>query len=152
MTFVTLHRLEFEPTSYETQLFHPYFDNWSNVVILKATPVISDRVDVFFSIEAQSDTPPQWIKRAEEHFDTLVLGSLYSHNASVELVQKRDWFEDTYEDEGSGGLKKELIKEARSRRTPFPNAWQPALYLGLSESEEFCDGGFQKIEKYRKLI
>jgi hypothetical protein len=77
----------------------------------------------------------------------LNLGNLYREHASVELVQRKSEFRDTYSVEGSVGLKEDLKIEADSRSRPFPNAWQPALYRGLAASEEFCDGGFEKIEE-----
>ena len=117
------------------------------MILLRATLVIGDRVDVAFSIDPSDAIPPHWIKRAEWHFQLLNLGNLYRENASVELVQRKSEFRDTYSVQGSLGLKEDLRVEADSRSKPFPNAWQPALYRGLSASQEFCDGGFEKIEE-----
>jgi 5-methylcytosine-specific restriction endonuclease McrA len=140
-------KLDYVADRYERQSFHPYFDDWSGVILVKAAPVIADRVDVIFSIDRHGDIPPPWVERAEWHFRLLNLGNLYREHASVELVQRKSEFRDTYSVEGSSGLKEDLRIEADSRSKPFPNAWQPALYRGLSASEEFCDGGFEKIEE-----
>jgi hypothetical protein len=124
-----------------------YHTVWSSVILLKATPVIADCVDIVFSISVNGDILPHWIKRAEWHFQLLNLDNLYREHASVELVQRKSAFRATYSAEGSIGLKEDLELEADSRSKPFPNAWQPALYRGLSAREEFCEGGFEKIEE-----
>jgi len=133
--------------SYEQQSFHPYFDNWSEVILLKATPRITDRVDVVFSIQPQGVPTPHWINRAELHFQLLGLGNLYRQHAAVELVQCKDEFRDSYYANGPLALKEDLQAKEKSRSKPFLNAWQPALYRGLSETEEFYHGGFEKIEE-----
>ena len=116
------------------------------MILLRATPVITDCVDIVFSINPDG-IPPHWIDRAEFHFKMLKLGTLYREHASVELVQRKKEFQNTYSVDGPVGLRDELVIEADSRSEPFPNAWQPALYRGLSASQEFCHGGFEKIEE-----
>jgi hypothetical protein len=143
-------KLHHVPDRYETQSFHPYFDDWSGVVLLNATPVITDIVDIAFSIDRLGDNSPPWVERAEWHFQLLDLRGLYRKHAAVELVQCKSEFRDHYSVSGSIGLRKELSKRADSRSEPFPNAWQPALYRGLAASDEFCEGGFEKIEEARK--
>jgi 5-methylcytosine-specific restriction endonuclease McrA len=139
-------KLDFVPDLYEKQSFHPYFDDWSGVILLLATPAITDRVDITFSINPNLPNPPKWIRRAKWHFQLFDLGRLYSENAAVELVQRKAGFKSIYLAAGASGLKEDLSFEAQSRAKPFPNAWQPALYRGLSASAEFCEGGFEKIE------
>jgi hypothetical protein len=140
-------KLDYVADCYDRQSFHPYFDDWSGVILLTGTPMITDRIDIVFSIHPHGDVPPHWIKRAEWHFQKLQLGNLYREHASVELVQRKSEFRAIYSVDGSFGLKEDLKLEADSRSKPFPNAWQPALYRGLSESKEFCEGGFEKIEE-----
>ena len=139
-------KLDYVADRYEGQSFHPYFDDWSNVILLRATPVITDCVDIVFSINPDG-IPPHWIDRAEFHFKMLKLGTLYREHASVELVQRKKEFKNTYSVEGPVGLRDELVIEADSRSETFPHAWQPAPYRGLSASQEFCHGGFEKIEE-----
>ena len=114
---------------------------------MKATPVVSHRVDVEFSIDPVGAAPPPWIERTKWHFQMLDLGTLYSQHAAVELVQCKHDFRSTYIAHGSQGLKEELSVRANSRSKPFPNAWQPALYRGLAASKEFCENGFERIEE-----
>jgi hypothetical protein len=140
-------KLDYVPDSYEKQIFHPYFDDWSGTVVLVARPVITDRVEVLFSIDSRAGETPKWIGRANQHFRLLNLGVLYAQHAAVEMVQRKRDFQTTYSVVGANGLKQELIVEANSRSSPFPNAWQPALYRGLAASEAFCAGGFEQIEE-----
>ena len=42
-----------------------------------------------------------------------------------------------HKDRGKGGLKEDLMEEYNSRSEFHLNSWQSALYLGLTESEEF---------------
>lgn len=136
---------EHVPATQDEQTFHPYFDNWSQTVVLQAAVAVADTVDVAFSISPQAASPV-WIERARAHFKLLNLGPLYSEHAAVELVQRKKDFQSTFLTEGASGLRKDLEAEAESRSFPFLNAWQPALYRGLALSKPFCAGGFEKIE------
>jgi hypothetical protein len=133
------------PTDLSDQVFHPYFDDWNHLDLLRATIDIGETVDVAFSVQANI-LPPAVAERAATHFDTLELGSLYSKHASVELVQRRADFVLTFESGGAAALQMELLRESQSRRMPFPNAWQPVLYRALANSHEFVNGGFQAID------
>ena len=93
------------------------------------------------------DLPPEVAGRAQTHFTIFDLAALYSDNASIELVQKKTSFQLTFESGGQDALRIELLRESQSRRAPFPNAWQPALYAALAENPEFISGGFLRIEE-----
>ncbi len=136
-----------QPTSPAEQTFHPYFDNWDGHEILIATVNIAARVEVRFSIIKSPTFSPEYFVRAQHHFQLLDLGALYAAHAALELVQKKSDFRKTYTAGGSEELRQELRFEADSRSTPFPNAWQPALYRSLASSCEFCAGGFENIEE-----
>jgi|HubBroStandDraft_4_1064222.scaffolds.fasta_scaffold1573005_2 hypothetical protein len=58
-----------------------YHTVWSSGILLKATPVIADCVDIVFSISVNGGILPHWIKRAEWHFQLLNLGNLYREHA-----------------------------------------------------------------------
>lgn len=132
--------------SSESQVFHPYFDDWSHLDLLRAAIEWDDAVDVEFSINV-GEIPPLVAARATLHFEKLQLGSLYSDHASVELVQRKASFEMTFDDGGPEALRLELWREFQSRRVPFPNAWQPALYRALANSDDFVNGGFAAIDQ-----
>lgn len=135
------------PGTYREQTFHPYFDNWSTVTVMKADIVIRDRVDALFKIDESGANSPAWLERAKWHFRVFGLDALYSENAAVEMVQRKHLFRLTHSIKGAPALKQELAFEAQSRSKPFLNAWQPALYGALALNQEFCEGGFEKIEE-----
>ena len=139
-------KLDHAPVGFSDQIFHPYFDDWDDVQVIRAEVEIEDRVYVDFSVNDR-DLPSEIAQRAQTHFAIFDLAALYSDNASIELVQKKNSFQLTFDSGGRDALCTELLKDAQSRRHPFPNAWQPALYAALAESTAFIDGGFQKIEE-----
>jgi len=125
-------------------LFHPYFDDWSGAGLLVASVVCDGEVQITYDVNRELD---EAIKpRIARHFHELSLGTLYAQHAGIELIQKKASFLATFEAGGAGALREDLAFEALSRARPFPNAWQPVLYLALSSSEEFCNGGFKLIE------
>jgi hypothetical protein len=144
-------KLEHIPSTNFDQLFHPYFDDWSGLEILKAEIRISSTVDVTFRINVDA-LPPEISGRATTQFNQLKLGTLYANQATVELVQRREVFQKTFATGGRDALESELRREHQSRRQPFPNAWEPVLYLALAEDEQFCNGGWESIDKPQILI
>jgi 5-methylcytosine-specific restriction endonuclease McrA len=133
------------PTGYDDQFFHPYFDNWDDFQILSASVTIGTRILVDFKIDT-ANLPIEVAERAHTHFDSLNLGSLYSDNAAVELVQRKETFRTIFEVGGPIVFRDELLREANSRRHPFPNAWQPAMYEALAMSNPFVEGEFERID------
>lgn len=128
------------------QLFHPYFDDWQDYRLLKATIHIGDYVSVSFSIREPNGLAQRTIRRARQHFATLELGSLYAQNADVELADRKRQFERAFYGGGSNALREELEFEAESRGEFNRNRWSAALYRALARSAGFCDGGFALID------
>jgi hypothetical protein len=143
-------KFEHSPSSYFDQLFHPYFDDWARFEVLKADIRIGSTIDVTFRINSEA-LPQEVSKRASTQFMQLKLGSLYANQASVELVQRREVFQKTFATGGRDALEDELRREHQSRRKPFPNAWEPVLYLALAENEQFCSGGWESIDEPQML-
>lgn len=130
----------------ERLLFHPYFDDWSAHRLIKATLNFDEGLTVTYSVREPHDVSETTIERARRHFDKLRLGELYSQHAAVELVERKVAFLETFQADGSEGLRDDLNLEVRSRCRRNINSWQSALYRALSRSDEFCAGGFQQIE------
>lgn len=135
----------FIPNAEEEQLFHPYFDDWSMYDLLIAHIEIGSYVDVFFGI-TDTGAPDRVRQRAQNHFDRLKLDELYSANAAAELISKREDFRMTFEADGPEALRQDLDREAITRRLPFRNAWQPALYRALADCSQFWQGDYELIE------
>jgi hypothetical protein len=136
---------EHVPAAASEQLFHPYFDDWNHLELIRAAIEVGETVYAEFLVNVDA-LPPGVADRATEHFETLELAALYSGHASVELVQRRADFALTFESGGPEALQAELLRESQSRRIPFPNAWQPVLYQALANSGEFVNGGFLGID------
>lgn len=135
----------FIPATAGDQLFHPFFDDWSAFQLLRADVQVTQYIDVDFFIDP-AGAPPNVVERAQNHFERLQLGSLYALNAAVELVSKRGELVEHFDGGGTAALASELTREATSRRRPFRNTWQPALYRALAASDEFSSGGFNNID------
>lgn len=136
----------YRATRVEHLLFHPYFDDWSAHRLIEATLNFDEGLTVTYSVREPDGASATTIERARRHFDKLSLGDLYSEHAAVELVDRKVAFLETFQADGSAGLRDDLELEIRSRRGRNINSWQSALYRALSRSDEFCDGGFQQIE------
>ena len=139
------------PSTNFDQLFHPYFDDWSELAILKAEIRIGTTIDVTFRVNVDA-LPLEVSGRATTQFNQLKLGTLYANQATVELVQRREVFQKTFAAGGRDALESELQREYLSRCQPFPNAWEPVLYLALAESVQFCNGGWESIDEPQVLI
>ena len=130
----------------DEQLFHPYFDNWSEYRLIKAALHIGVGVSVAYSVRAARGVDGEIVERARRHFAQLNLGQLYADNAAVELVDRKQSFEEIHGADGPEGLREELTREARSRRRRNRNSWQSVLYSALSRDDGFCQGGFNRID------
>jgi 5-methylcytosine-specific restriction endonuclease McrA len=134
-------------TAHEQQTFHPYFDDWSTTKLLRSIVSVDvGSVSVSFDIFAPPGCRAETISRAEAHFTQFDLGTLYAAKAAVELVECKSIFEKHFLD-GSDVLRSELEIIARSRQRSGLNGWRPALYWGLSQSIDFCNGGFLYIDQ-----
>lgn len=133
-------------TMHGEQTFHPYFDDWNTHRILHATIEVDQSVSVIFSIVAALGFPTENVQRARHHFDLLELGQLYGVHAAVELVERKDIFRRHF-DYGVEILRDELRFNARSCQRSNLNSWRAALYWGLAESDDFCNGGFDLIDE-----
>lgn len=129
------------------RLFHPYFDDWSQHRLIKASLNFGEGVTVDYRVRRPNGTDIQVVRRARNHFNQLDLAALYSDNAAVELVDRKLSFQETFDADGPAGLRDEMNQEARSRRRRNRNSWQSALYRALSVSDIFCGGGFNQIDE-----
>ena len=139
-------KLDHTPATYDEQLFHPYFDDWSTHRILRATVTVDGAVSVRFSIADVPGFPREELSRARQHLRLLKLDELYQAKSMQELVDDKVNFRRHYQD-GVDVLREELRYTAESRQANNINSWRAALYWGLAESDDFCNGGFELIEE-----
>lgn len=139
-------KLDYVPVDYEGQTLHPYFDDWGEHTFLQADVDVGATVSVDFDVERPEGVALDVFSRVRSHFSRFELRELYAGHAAVELVQNKAIFRSTFQD-GADALRSELEFIAESRRHPFSNAWEPALYRALANSDDFCNGGFEQIEE-----
>jgi hypothetical protein len=140
-------KLNYRAEEADDRLFHPYFDDWSEYRLLRATVNVGARVTTSYAIRTPPGVEIEIVHRARRHFEELALGALYEEHAAVDLVERKEMFRSTFEADGANGLKAELEREAQSRSRFNRNSWQSALYRALSQSDEFCDQGFEHIDE-----
>jgi hypothetical protein len=140
-------KLNFRAELATDSLFHPYFDDWSDLRLIQATINIGGRVTTSFTTRSPVEFDPVINQRVQKHFTELNLAELYEQHAAVELVERKDMFRGTFESDGADGLREELEYEAKSRRRFNRNSWQSALYRALSRDVIFYSGGFEYIDE-----
>ncbi|GIF44246.1 HNH endonuclease [Actinoplanes xinjiangensis] len=129
--------------SAETAAVHPYYDSFDTDRWLHAA-VEQDRPPaVRYFVEA----PQHWAAadqaRARHHFDGFGLGALYTAQAAQELANLEYRLGRLAAAGGADGVRDFLQENADSCRHARLNSWQTAMYVALSESDWFCDGGFK---------
>ena len=86
--------------------------------------------------------PASWedkkYKRIKYHFEKLELNYLYTVNAIQEINSRLDIFKQYKDASGENWLKDYFAIEGSSRQNREKNSWQAALYIALSNSQEFC--------------
>ncbi|QYA04555.1 HNH endonuclease [Rhizobium sp. B21/90] len=133
--------------SADQRLFHPYFDNWSQHRLIKASLNIGQGITVTYSVREPEGIDVEIFGRARRHFRKLGLAKLYGDHAAVELVERKLAFQEIFDADGTEGLRDEMEREARSRLQRNRNSWQTALYRALWCSDAFCEGGFEQIDE-----
>jgi hypothetical protein len=126
------------------QSIHPYFDQkliseqWLFAEIIETSPA---------SINFVVTPPANWTKiekqRVKTHFSDFKLNKRYSTEAGRELGNLRDLLQYDYEFGGGIAVKNELVKRYSCSYRQNKNSWKTALYLCLSNSDWYCEGGFR---------
>ncbi|MEQ9263131.1 MAG: hypothetical protein RLP14_08225 [Owenweeksia sp.] len=131
-----------EPTNSSDAPLHPYFDTIDDVTWLRAEVLESKPPAIEFSITRPDHWPEDLHTRVKNHFECLELHILYGLNAAEEISNIAYHLEMINLASGKSAVQSSLRDMARSRMRVDMNSWQSALYVALSESDWFCDGGF----------
>lgn len=123
----------------EQQLVHPYFDDFDDEVWLFAEITCSATIyRVNFDVQRPASWEDKKYKRIKYHFEKLELNYLYTVNAIQEINSRLDIFKQYKDASGENWLKDYFAIEGSSRQNREKNSWQAALYIALSNSQEFC--------------
>lgn len=124
----------------EEQTLHPYYDNYTTEQWLFAEVKETSPVSVRFYVDAPDIWDDNDKKRVESHFSEYQLGKRFSIEASNELANIKE--ELTLYPLDKDKIKNELNIKSTSFRRRYLNSWESALYQALSESEWYCNGGY----------
>lgn len=121
---------------------HPYFDQIDQVSWLTSELLEGPTAVFLFDVDNGCGLPQQDLHRLQRQFEKLSLGELYTTEANDELSAIRLNLRNLFEAEGEGGVRHYLEDAAHSAEHHQRNSWRTALYRAASESDWFCQGGF----------
>lgn len=131
------------PTIPEQETLNPYFENiqddvWLDGKLIETTPP---------SIKFFVSSPPHWsallTDRVRFQFDKLLLNSLYSANAAVELVQINHQLKTLHNISGAKGVYNYLLECFESRTQANMNSWQTIMYRTIANNLWYCNVGLK---------
>jgi hypothetical protein len=134
-------KLDSVPTCESKQTINPYYDNcdgevWLTAKVKKVVPVVIE-----FSVSPPKSWTRAMARRARYHFAVFKLGRMYSSQAAVEVLDRREELANLLKAAGPSEVKKHLASEAASRTANRRNSWRAALYRALFASNWFCSVG-----------
>lgn len=132
----------YSPGTADKETLHPYFDNIEDRQWLFASVNETQSVAINFFV-----SPPEgWTvllgNRTINHFSTFEIEKLYSSHAGEELLNIRYQLQKLFDSSGPDGVKEHLHENYLSRYANNKNSWQTAMYKALSDSDWFCNSGF----------
>ena len=131
----------FIPTSREDTPLHPYFDVLPCGIWLRAKVVPGAVAAVIFSARPPKNWGRQLGERVLKQFCLFRLGELYACQAAREISGHRRTLIDYYNAGGKDAVRNELFLRHRSWKESEANCWQSATYLGLGNSDWYCEEG-----------
>lgn len=127
--------------------FHPYRHKLPNEQFLMAKLEIdSTTVSAQYGIIKTPLMDEEIFETLVFQFQRLGLGQLFGEQAASTLDERKTAIYEYYDDGGSAGVRKYLLREAKSAANFLGlNHWKPVLLNALGSSHNFCDGGFQVL-------
>lgn len=125
----------------ERLFLHAYFDDMpTSRYLIARVEVDADTVMVSYDIDTADN--PQVAQLLHRHCQVLDLFNTFRRAANIELGDHAASFHDLYLTGGGEAVRDALARTARSAgKRRGLNDWKTSLYLSLSESRAFCDGG-----------
>ncbi|WP_156346124.1 HNH endonuclease [Verrucomicrobium spinosum] len=136
------------PQNSSEECFHPYYDDveaveWLDCIVLQGSP------GVIKFIVSERCCDQSVMERAKSHMKTFNLGRLYSLRAASQITGSRAHFAKVYDKGGAAALSAHLLEVSKSWYSIHKNSWQAAMHRAASESDWFCNGGFNEWKSYR---
>lgn len=121
---------------------HPYADNFDSVIWLHADVQTNPEPHLKFRAN-----DPSWdattLYRVAKHMREFKLGSLYAKQANKAARQSRRALDSHFKAAGADAVRAEAELRAVSSREDRLNSWEAAAWTAFSQSEWFCEGGYQ---------
>jgi len=127
-----------------SEFFHPYF-NIPSGRWLAAEVQCGERPAVRFMVIAPDNWSEIDFKRAQFQFDRLKLDRLYRAQTGAEIRVLALSLSGIFRGggpEGAGRVRRKLMELADEREPAGLNDWKLAMYKAMSESDWYCEGGF----------
>jgi len=129
----------------ESQPIHPYYEGvdfnsaqWLFCDVLQTSPA---------TIIYYANPPVSWSpvdrKRVGAHLKSFDLSARFSFQAAEELSHVRQTFIQYYRNSPSNERRDYLVQLETAEYALRPNSWKRAMYQALSNSQWYCDGGYQ---------
>lgn len=132
------------PNSHETQFFHAYYDDITQDRWLYAEIVEGATPGAIFFVEAPEHWGAVTVERVRRQFSNLELGKLYASQAGRQLQNIKRSLSNIYDAAGSDAVRGDLEDRSESCAAVSINSWEGSLYEAASQSDWYCDGGFDK--------
>ena len=130
------------PSCSEEALIHPYFDNIESDKWLFADVCHTSPATVRFRLNKPDSWGEVLFDRLIRHFKNMKLGCLYAAQAADELLHIHHQLLLIYNSGGASAVRQEMIDRAESCRKININSWRTATFEAFSNSDWFCDKGF----------
>lgn len=127
------------------ETLHPYFDDVESARWLYADVVEGPPAALRFRVAAPDHWDVILSDRVALHFQTLRLGTLYAAEGADEILNNRHQLRSIHAAGGKVLVQVEMEERATSCCEARLNGWRTAVYEAFSESDWFCDGGFNQF-------
>lgn len=121
---------------------HPYFDNVDHECWLTSELVEGPTAVFLFEVDSDCGLTDSDLHRLRSQFEKLSLGELYTTEANDELAAIRLNMRNLLENVGEEGVQQFMEDAAASAEHHQRNSWKTAMYRAASQSDWFCQGGF----------
>lgn len=130
------------PVSADTAFLHAYYDDLTGDRWLYAQIVQGSPPGATFRIAPPAVWDATTSARAQRHFNRLKLAKLYASQAGRALQNIRKALKSIYDAAGQAAVSEDLLKRSESCADVSLNSWESALYEAASQSDWYCNGGF----------
>ncbi|WP_406187947.1 HNH endonuclease [Streptomyces sp. NBC_01006] len=133
---------DYAPSSRETTLLHPYFDDIDGDQWLAARITDPEHPTLKYLVSAPQGWTEELAARVRHHFGVLQLGHLYGVQASRTLASIQHSLKSQLERGGEAMVRDYLLDAAETRLRYRLNGWEGVAYQTWADDPSFCRGSF----------